>query len=138
MAVDLIGGGSSSVLQRTDLQASSLGQEEFLKILLTQLQFQDPMKPLDNQEFLAQMAQFSSLAQTSQINDRIDSLLSVQAATQSIGLIGKTVQVETASGAKVGTVGSLAFSEGMPTLTVTTSAGEVLTGVSVAQITVVR
>lgn len=139
MAVDLIGGGSSSALQRTDLQASALGQEEFLKILLTQLQFQDPLKPLDNQEFLAQMAQFSSLAQTSQINDRIDALLSIQAATQSIGLIGKTVQVDTDGGAKVGTVGSLAFNDsGIPSLTVTTSAGEVLTGVSVSQITVVR
>lgn len=138
MAVDLIGGGSTSALQRSDLQVSALGQEEFLKILLTQLQFQDPLKPLDNQEFLAQMAQFSSLAQASQMNDRIDALLSVQAATQSIGLIGKTVQVDTAGGSKVGTVGSLVFNEGIPTMTVTTSAGEVLTGISVSQITVVR
>lgn len=138
MAVDLIGGGATSALQNTDLQASTLSQEDFLKILLTQLQFQDPLKPLDNQEFLAQMAQFSSLAQTSQINDRIDSLLSIQAATQSIGLIGKTVQVDTDGGSQVGTVGSLNFTGGVPLLTVTTSAGEVLTGISVSQITVVR
>lgn len=138
MAVDLIGGGAASSLQRTDLQASTLSQEDFLKILLTQLQFQDPLKPLDNQEFLAQMAQFSSLAQTSQINDRIDSLLSIQAATQSIGLIGKTVQVDTNGGSQVGTVGSLQFTDGVPSLTVTTNEGAVLTGVSVSQITVVR
>ena len=138
MAIDLIGGGSSSALQQATLQQATLNQEDFLKILLTQLQFQDPLKPMDNQEFLAQMAQFSSLAQTSQINDRIDTLLTVQAATQSVGLIGKTVQVDTDSGSIIGAVGSLQFTDGAPTLTITTSSGEVVTGISVSQVTVVR
>ncbi|ROH85938.1 flagellar hook capping protein [Pseudomethylobacillus aquaticus] len=137
MAVDFIGGASSQ-LQNTVVQQSALGQEEFLRILLAQLQFQDPLKPLDNQEFLAQMAQFSSLAQTSQINERIDTLLTIQATTQSIGLIGKTVEVQTTSLPAVGTVTSLAFSEGQPNLTIRTADGELLTGIRLSQVSVVR
>ena len=47
---------------------------------------------MDNQEFIAQLAQFSNLEQTRQFNDKLDSLLTVQASEQSIGLIGKTVE----------------------------------------------
>jgi len=137
MAVDFIG-GTSAEQQSTNVQQSTLGQEEFLKILLSQLQYQDPLKPMDNQQFIAQMAQFSSLAQTSQMNERIDTLLTIQASTQSIGLIGKTVEVQTSSTPGVGTVTSLAFAEGQPSLTIRTSSGELLTGIKLSQITVVR
>lgn len=137
MAIDLIGGGSSS-MQNLNTQTQTLSQQEFLNIMLTQLQFQDPLKPMDNEQFLAQMAQFSALAQTAQMNDRMDTLLSVQSATQSIGLIGKTVQVDTSAGATIGTVSSITFSSGAPALTVTAADGSMLTGVSLSQITVVR
>lgn len=135
MAVDFIGG--TSAVQSTTVQQSSLGQEEFLRILLTQLQYQDPMKPLDNQQFIAQMAQFSSLAQTSEINSKVDTLLSIQAITQSVGLIGRTVEVQSDTGAQVGTVMSLAFSDGQPALTINTSAG-LVTGIRLSQVTIVR
>lgn len=138
MSIDLIGGTSSSTLQGVDLRAQTLGQQDLLNIMLTQLQFQDPLKPMDNQQFLAQMAQFSSLAQTAQMNDRIDTLLTVQAAIQAIGLIGKTVQVNTTNTSSVGTVSSISFSSGSPRLTVAGSNGSIMTGVSVSQITVVR
>ena len=137
MAVDIIG-GAASAQPVTNIQQQSLGQEEFLKILLAQLQFQDPLKPLDNQQFLAQMAQFSSLAQTSQLNDRVDTLLTIQAATQSIGLIGKNVQVQTISNQEVGKVTSLSFTDGQPNLTVLTDSGAILTGIRLTQIAVVR
>lgn len=137
MAIDIIG-GISDVQENAAVQQPTLGQEEFLRILLAQLQYQDPLKPLDNQQFLAQMAQFSNLAQTSQLNDRVDTLLTIQATTQSIGLIGKTVEVQTASASEVGTVASLAFSDGHPNLTVRKTDGELLTGIRLSQISVVR
>ncbi|MFV1922180.1 MAG: flagellar hook assembly protein FlgD [Methylotenera sp.] len=139
MAVDIIGGISAAQQESAAIQ-TSLGQEEFLRILLTQLQFQDPLKPLDNQEFLAQLAQFSSLAQTSQLNDRVDTLLTIQAADQSIGLIGKTVEVQSDIGgaASVGTVSSLSFIDGLANLTIRTDSGELLTGIKLSQISIVR
>lgn len=139
MAVDIIGGISAAQQESAAVQ-TSLGQEEFLRILLAQLQFQDPLKPLDNQEFLAQLAQFSSLAQTSQLNDRVDTLLTIQAADQSIGLIGKTVEVQSEVGgaASVGTVSSLSFVDGLANLTVRTDSGELLTGIKLSQISIVR
>jgi len=139
MAVDLLG-GVSSVQQETNAVQSSLGQEEFLKILLSQLQYQDPLKPLDNQQFLAQLAQFSTLAQTSQLNDRIDTLLNIQSANQSIGLIGRTVEVQSTVGdvAAVGVVTSLSFASGQSFINVKKADGEILTGITLAQISVIR
>lgn len=137
MAIQSIGAvvGSSTA----SLQAAGIGQEDFLKILLTQLSFQDPLKPLDNQEFIAQMAQFTSLEQARELNDKTDALLSIQSATQTIGLIGKTVQVASDSGTTIGSVTTVTFdSTGSPTVTVQTSTGAFLTGVTPSQITVVR
>ncbi len=145
MAVDTIGAVPSN--QAADLQQpSAIGQEDFLKILLSQLQFQDPLKPLDNEQFLAQMAQFTSLEQTKELNDRLDSLLTIQSAVQSIGLIGKTVEVTTGSGSGsvVGVVTTVNFPSGSPALTVKTGdpngtdPNQFLTNVNLSQVTLVR
>jgi flagellar basal-body rod modification protein FlgD len=136
MAIESLGAVSNNSL--AGAQAAGVSIDDFLKILLTQLQFQDPLKPMDNQEFIAQMAQFTSLEQTRQSNERLDALLTVQAATQSIGLIGKTVEVTTSSGTKVGTATTITFANGVPELTVRTSTGEFLTGVTLSKVRVVR
>lgn len=123
----------------TTLQGSSMGMEDFLKILLTQLTYQDPLKPMDNQEFMAQMAQFTALEQSQQVNEKISLLVANQAALQSIGLIGRAVDLTTAEGNKLsGTVSALSLSGESPSITVTTSAGATLAGVSLSQITAVR
>ncbi len=63
----------------------ALGQGDFLRLLVTQLEQQDPLEPVDNKDMLAQMAQFSSLAGTTETNDtlkqiltKLDSLIAVQ------------------------------------------------------------
>jgi len=135
MAIEAITGSSSTT---PNLQANSLGMEDFLKILLTQLTYQDPLKPMDNQEFMAQMAQFTSLEQTQQLNNKIETLITNQAALQSVGLIGKTVDVSTPSGLLTGTVSALSLSGDAPLLTVKTSTGAFLNDISLSQLTAVR
>ncbi|MDR2534684.1 MAG: flagellar hook assembly protein FlgD [Treponema sp.] len=71
----------------------NLGKDDFLKILITQLSYQDPTAPMEDKEFIAQMAQFSTLDQiTSMANDfsRLTAMLSGNEATNSLG---KSVEV---------------------------------------------
>jgi flagellar basal-body rod modification protein FlgD len=135
MTVQSIGVNPTSA---TGLNNAGLGQEDFLKILLTQLQFQDPLKPMDNQEFIAQMAQFTNLEMTRQQNDKVDTLLTIQSASQAVGLIGKTVEVRTETGSEIGSVTTVTFHGGSPVLTVQTGNGAFLTGVTLSQVFIVR
>jgi flagellar basal-body rod modification protein FlgD len=136
MAVEALGNINTATTNA--IPKSVVSQEEFLKILLTQLQFQDPLKPLDNQEFIAQLAQFTNLEQTRQMSDGVSTLLTIQSSSQSIGLIGKTVDVRTANAAATGEVTTVTFSSGQPRLTVKTSDGSFLTDVSLSQVSLVR
>jgi flagellar basal-body rod modification protein FlgD len=120
------------------LQSSSLGIQDFMKILLTQLSYQDPLKPMDNQQFMAQIAQFTALEQTQQLNTKIDSLISTQASLQSVGLIGRTVDITTDNGTVTGTVNALSFSGSSPQLSLTTTSGAQLSGISLSQLSAVR
>jgi len=136
MAVDSIG------LQQTTSQANittpGLTQNDFLKVLLTQLQFQDPLKPMDNEQFMAQMAQFTALEQANETNAKMDNLLSIQSADQSLSLLNKTVQVNLSNGNQVGQVTTIQFQQGVPVFTVQTSNGQSINGVSLSQISLVR
>ena len=98
-----------------------LGQDDFLKILLTQLRFQDPLKPVDNEQFVAQLAQFSALEINRQQSDKIDTLSTIESVNQSLGLIGKTVQIGADRGGASGSVTAVSYSSGEPLLTVKTS-----------------
>jgi flagellar basal-body rod modification protein FlgD len=73
----------------------ALGQEQFLKLLLTQLEHQDPLNPMEAREFTAQLAQFSLLEQAMQTNKALDQLKLHQESANNIqvlGLIGKEVR----------------------------------------------
>jgi flagellar basal-body rod modification protein FlgD len=94
----------------------SLGKNDFLKLLTAQLQNQDPLQPVDNQQFIAQLAQFSSLEQLQAVGSRLDSLL-VAAASQTqlsaSSLVGKTVYYN-ADGVDVAASGAQAAQVSLP------------------------
>lgn len=87
---------------------------------------------------MAQMAQFTALQQTQQLNEKIDTLISTQASLQSVGLIGKSVDVSTDSGTATGTIVALAFHGASPQLTVSTTTGSILSEVTIDRIVQVR
>lgn len=136
MSVDAIGSvvGSGS----SGIKASSLNQSDLLKIFLTQLTYQDPLNPVDSREFLAQLAQFTNVQQTQELSQNLMGLLSVQSVSQSIGLIGKTVQVLRNGQELVGTVSTLQFQSGQPLLTLQQSDGTFLQGIRLSDIDLVR
>jgi flagellar basal-body rod modification protein FlgD len=136
MAIDSI--GAAGVGNNTATQASGINQEDFFRILVAQLSFQDPLKPIDNQAFIAQIAQFTALEQSRQTNENFTTLLTVQSATQAVGLIGRTVEVATNGGAVVGTVTTLNFVQGRPLMTIRTAEGAFVVGVELSQISVLR
>lgn len=75
----------------------ALGRDDFLNLLVTQLQHQDPLKPMDSTDFTAQLAQFSSLEQLSNMNDQLQVLTDTQAAlrnSQAVAYIGERVLCE--------------------------------------------
>lgn len=79
----------------------NLGKDDFLRLLTTQLQHQDPMNPQDDMGFIGQMAQFSALEQTTNMASSLERYGTSQQVAQSIGLIGHEVDAEDATGAKL-------------------------------------
>lgn len=138
MAVDSVGSVANTNSSSTNnLQNAGVSQEDFLKILLAQLSFQDPLKPMDNQEFISQLAQFSSLEQTREFNDKTDTLLAFQTANQAIGLIGKQVQVTGSDGSiTVGKVKEVSFNNGTPLLSLDSTPP--LLNISLSQVSLIR
>lgn len=72
-------------------QQEALGQAEFFKLLTTQLASQDPLKPMDDTAFIAQMANFSELEMMSNLNDNFSAFTNLQQFQASQGYIGKKV-----------------------------------------------
>ena len=83
---------------------SELGRDDFLKILLTQLTHQDPTAPMEDKDFIAQMAQFSSLEQMTNMSQEFTKLSGMVAKGQAISLIGKTVEIAGIAGSIQGKV----------------------------------
>ena len=102
----------------------TLGKDDFLKLFVTQLQHQDPMNPMQDSDFMGQMASFSSLEQITNLaaaNERIASSLS---STGAIGLIGRTVTyIDENDQVRTGTVEKVSTTDGKPFLTVDGTSG---------------
>ena len=70
-----------------------LGKDDFLKIMLTQLTHQDPTQPLEDKEFISQMASFSTLEQMTNMNDDLGRIFGMMRRSEALGLLGKTVDL---------------------------------------------
>ncbi|MEP7242563.1 MAG: flagellar hook assembly protein FlgD [Gammaproteobacteria bacterium] len=94
MAVDPLSSALASQSSGTDKANQTLGQNEFLKLMMTQLKNQDPMKPLDPSQFVGQLAQFSTVTGIQNMQGSIDSLVNSQKSSQLLGgssLVGHDV-----------------------------------------------
>ena len=90
-SVNAFTGAAPDKLER--LPMKTLGQDEFLQLLVTQMRNQDPMKPVADTEFIAQMAEFSNLEQTKEMSSDIAQLRQSGAFTQAAALMGKQVSL---------------------------------------------
>jgi flagellar basal-body rod modification protein FlgD len=129
------GAGSATQANNTQPVANSiLGKDEFLKLLITELKYQDVMDPMDDKEFISQMAQFSSLEQMQNLNTTLEKALQPLAESQEnlniillelayqlqcanlndgLNLLGKEVTYTVDGEEKTGIVTSLKQADGM-------------------------
>ena len=84
--------------------SQQLGKDDFLKLLITQLAHQDPLSPMENTEFIAQMAQFSSLEQITNMSTGFTRLASMLNNSEASNVIGKTVDIVSGETRVTGTV----------------------------------
>lgn len=139
MPIDAIGtvlGNQSTTLNNQ----SNINENDFIKLFLSQIQFQNPLKPLDNAQFLTQLSQFVGVEQQTKTTQGIQELLSLNSDTESLNLLNHQVEVLGTTGTKtsLGTVSAIQFGSSGAHLTVTTASGSVLTGVRLSQIRLVR
>ena len=118
--------------------AFGLDFQSLLSIILAQLTYQDPLKPVDNFQFVSQLAQFSQLQQSQTLNDQVTALLAAQGATQATSLLGRTVDALVSGAPFSGQVKGVSFATGQPTVSILTPDGVTRSGISIADITDVR
>lgn len=114
--------------------AFGLGFQDLLRIVLTQLTYQDPLKPMDNFEFVSQLAQFSQIQQGQTMSDRLLGLLQAQATNQATSVLGRVVDVPAGAGVLSGTVSSITFDSGEPKLTIETSDGRTISNIALSSV----
>lgn len=129
---------NANPVEQTASDAFGVGFEDLLSIVLTQLTFQDPLKPVDNFEFVSQLAQFTQIQQTETLNDNTLSLLETETTSYAAGLLGRTVDVPAGSTVLSGRVTSIALQDGFPTLTIETSNEQVISNIALNSISQVR
>ncbi len=112
--------GSIEEITQSQVGANqSLGKDEFLKLMVTQLQNQDPLNPTTNEDFLAQLAQFSALEQMQNLNESFTTFSQSIKLGNASALIGKEisfVNMETGE-VEVGKVDQISLREGQVFLT---------------------
>jgi flagellar basal-body rod modification protein FlgD len=115
------------------LPQQTLTQDDFLKLLIAQMTSQDPMNPMSNEDFMAQMAQFSTLEQTRALGQEISQMRTDQQILQANALIGQTVELridDTHTGS--GIVSAVQINDGTPKIVVDGTAYDLSQVLSIA------
>lgn len=74
--------------------SQELGKDDFLKLLMAQMTHQDPTEPMDNSQFIAQMAQFTSLEQMYNVSNGFNKMAQVMRSNEAAGTLGKVVELD--------------------------------------------
>jgi flagellar basal-body rod modification protein FlgD len=102
----------------------TLGKDDFLKLLVGQLQHQDPLAPSDDQQWIGQMAAFSQLEQVSNMAETTQKIVDTLNTNGTLSLIGHTVTyLDSTGGSHTGKVDTVDMADGKATLTVDGTAG---------------
>ncbi len=100
---------ASAAAPTTSLDDKTVDYDAFLKLLVAQLENQDPTEPTDNAQLMAQLASFSSVEQQVQTNKKLDQLLLSNALGDASNLIGK--EISTSQGVELGTVSAVVLTD---------------------------
>lgn len=118
---------------------STVKLDDFLKLFVAQLSYQDPLEPVNNREFLAQLAQFSSLEINRQSNENSLSMLAMDSSDQALKLLERSVEVTLPSGFNfIGTVTSINYTAQGPLLTLKGADDTLIPNISLGQIKIVK
>jgi len=110
-------GASSSTTGNDFDTLNDLDLDAFLKLLITEMQHQDPLNPMDNSEMLAQINQLREIGSTDKLTSTLDSVLLGQNISASTNLIGKDIQAVSDDNQRVaGTVSRISIESGQPKL----------------------
>lgn len=116
--INAITGAPTDVVEQSIAGAAAGDQDMFLQLLVAQVKYQDPLEPMNNNEAMAQTAQFTMVEQMTKVAEQQKELLGFQQATLAAGLIGRSATgVEDDSGVTVsGVVTAVEFNQGDPQL----------------------
>ena len=119
MQTNAIAGSQSSSNASTTGSAKTLDKDAFLKLLITELQNQDPMNPMKDTEFISQMASFSALEQSKAMQQDLAALRVEQQLLQATGLLGREVLVQGGDGTlTLGIVSGVTVEDSIPHIVV--------------------
>ena len=118
--------------------AFGLSFESLLRIVLTQLTYQDPLKPMDNFQFVSQLAQFSQIQLGQTSNDRLQQMVAAQGNMQAAALLGRTVDVPAGPATISGKVVSIAFQGGDARVTIETADQRTVSNLAIGSISQIR
>ena len=118
------------------ITSNGIEQADYLQLLMQELTYQDPLNPIDNREFMTQMAQFSLLQEERTTNEHLTQLLGMTSSNQGLSLLGKKVHLNDREGE--GQVTKIVFTANTPPQLSVLMNNNELAQIELGQITEVR